>query len=134
MLSTILSLAAPAILGPAGLALTSNAAIASAIGGGIGSLLQGGSTQDALRGAALGGLGGYLGGQLGGAGGASVDPNLAATAATPYGFSNVAGAAGGGAEWPSRLARQPRMPAAAAHPGRRTRRRRATGPRLRART
>ena len=71
--------------------------IASAIGGGIGSLLQGGDTQDALRGAALGGLGGYLGGQLGGAGGANVDPNLAATSATPYGFSNVAGAAGGGA-------------------------------------
>jgi len=79
MLSTILSLAAPAILGPAGLALTSNAAIASAIGGGIGSLLQGGSTEDALGAAALGGLGGYLGGQLGG-----VDPNITANAATPF--------------------------------------------------
>jgi hypothetical protein len=81
MIGTIFSLAAPAILGPLGF----SPMIASAIGGGIGSLLQGGSTDDALRGAALGGLGGYLGGQLGGAGGASVDPNLAATAATPYG-------------------------------------------------
>tara|TARA_X000001382_G_scaffold15292_1_gene9771 strand:+ start:540 stop:1598 length:1059 start_codon:yes stop_codon:yes gene_type:complete len=79
MLSAILSLAAPAILGPAGLALTSNAALASAIGGGIGSLLQGGGTEDVLKGAALGGLGGMLGGQLGG-----VDPKLAANAATPF--------------------------------------------------
>src|SRR5210317_789201 len=93
MIGTIFSLAAPAILGPLGF----SPMIASAIGGGIGSLLQGGDTQDALRGAALGGLGGYLGGQLGGSGGATVDPNLAATTATPYGFSDVAGAAGGGA-------------------------------------
>ncbi len=98
MLSTILSLAAPAILGPAGFAISGmTPMMASAIGGGIGSLLQGGSTEDALGAAALGGLGGYLGGQLGGVGGATVDPNLAATTATPYGFSNVAGAAGGGA-------------------------------------
>jgi len=80
MIGTIFSLAAPAILGPLGF----SPMVASAIGGGIGSLLQGGDTQDALRGAALGGLGGYLGGQLGGAG-ANVDPNLAATSATPYG-------------------------------------------------
>jgi len=66
MLSAILSLAAPAILGPAGLALTSSPMIASAIGGGLGSLLQGGKTEDVLRGAALGGLGGYLGGKMGG--------------------------------------------------------------------
>ncbi len=98
MLSAILSLAAPAILGPAGLALTSNAALASAIGGGIGSLLQGGGTDDVLRGAALGGLGGMLGGQLGGAGGASVDPSIAAAKATPFaGNPEIAAKIGGGA-------------------------------------
>ena len=59
MLSAILSLAAPAILGPAGLGLSISPTIASAIGGGLGSLLQGGDTEDALRGAALGGLGGF---------------------------------------------------------------------------
>jgi hypothetical protein len=62
MIGTIFSLAAPAILGPLGF----SPMVASAIGGGIGSLLQGGDTQDALRGAALGGLGGFLGGKLGG--------------------------------------------------------------------
>ena len=62
MIGTIFSLAAPAILGPLGF----SPMVASAIGGGIGSLLQGGSGQDALRGAALGGLGGYLGGKFGG--------------------------------------------------------------------
>ena len=40
--------------------------MASALGTGIGTLLQGGSGQDALQSAALGGLGGYLGGQMGG--------------------------------------------------------------------
>jgi len=62
MLSAILSLAAPAILGPAGLALTSSPMIASAIGGGLGALLQGGETEDVLRGAALGGIGSAIGG------------------------------------------------------------------------
>ena len=65
MLSAILSLAAPAIassvLGPASF-LAMNPAITSAIGGGIGSLLQGGTQQDALQAAALGGLGGAIGG------------------------------------------------------------------------
>ena len=69
MFGTLFSLAAPAIassmLGPASF-LAMNPAFASAIGGGIGSLLDGGSSKDALRGAALGGLGGYLGGQMGG--------------------------------------------------------------------
>jgi hypothetical protein len=88
MIGTIFSLAAPAILGPLGF----SPMIASAIGGGIGSLLQGGSTDDALRGAALGGLGGYLGGQLGGAGGAAVDPKLAMSQATPFaGNPDIAG-------------------------------------------
>ena len=98
MLSTIFSLAAPALLGPAGLGLSISPMVASAIGGGIGSLLQGGSTDDALRGAALGGLGGYLGGQLGGAGGASVDPTIAAAKATPFaGNPDIAAKIGGGA-------------------------------------
>ena len=44
MIGTIFSLAAPAILGPLGF----SPMVASAIGGGIGSLLQGGSTQDAI--------------------------------------------------------------------------------------
>ena len=74
MIGTIFSLAAPAILGPLGF----SPMVASAIGGGIGSLLQGGDTQDALRGAALGGLGGYLGGQLGGGGSSAFGTNPAA--------------------------------------------------------
>ena len=80
MLSTILSLAAPAILGPAGFAISGmTPMMASAIGGGLGSLLQGGSGSDALRGAAMGGLGGYLGGKFGAGAG---DPNMAMT---PFG-------------------------------------------------
>ena len=66
MLSTILSLAAPAILGPAGLGLVASPMIASAIGGGVGALLQGGTTEDALRSAAMGGIGGAIGGKLAG--------------------------------------------------------------------
>jgi len=89
MLSAILSLAAPAILGPAGLAISGmTPAIASAIGGGLGSLLQGGNTQDVIQGAALGGLGGFLGGKLGG-----VDPNMAMTPSTGFGTANAAGMA-----------------------------------------
>ena len=62
MLSAILSLAAPAILGPAGFNLVASPMIASAIGGGLGSLLQGGDTEDVLTGAALGGIGSAIGG------------------------------------------------------------------------
>jgi hypothetical protein len=88
MLSAILSLAAPAVLGPLGM----SPMIASAIGGGLGSLLQGGKTKDVLRGAALGGLGGFLGGKLGGAtGGANI------AGGTMPGFGTTAGTAGGGA-------------------------------------
>ena len=68
MLGTIFSLAAP-IMFPG-----MSPMMASAIGGGIGSLLQGGDTQDALRGAALGGLGGYLGGQMGSSAVGGVNP------------------------------------------------------------
>ena len=95
MLSTIFSLAAPALLGPAGLGLSISPMVASAIGGGIGSLLQGGSTQDALQGAALGGLGGFLGGKL-----AGVDPTLAANTATPFAQGLTPG---GAAELPSAM-------------------------------
>jgi len=60
----------PAILGMAASSLIPTtvmpAFMASALGTGIGSLLQGGSAKDALGAAALGGLGGYLGGQFGG--------------------------------------------------------------------
>ena len=68
MLGTIFSLAAPMMF--PGM----SPMMASAIGGGIGSLLQGGDTQDALRGAALGGLGGYLGGQMGSSAVGGVNP------------------------------------------------------------
>ena len=68
MLSAILSLAGPAIassvLGPASF-LAMNPMITSALGGGIGKLLEGGNQQDALQAAALGGLGSFLGGKLG---------------------------------------------------------------------
>ena len=93
MLSAILSLAAPAILGPAGLGLSMSPMVASAIGGGLGSLLQGGNEGDVLRGAALGGLGGYLGGQLG-AGGSSaiggVNPAAPITNANTIAGANLA--------------------------------------------
>ena len=60
----------PAILGYAASALAPtigmNAMLAGAIGSGIGSLLQGGTTEDALGAAALGGLGAGLGQSLGG--------------------------------------------------------------------
>jgi len=63
----------PAILGFAAQSLIPTtimpAFMAGALGSGIGSLLQGGSGQDALQSAALGGLGGFLGGKLGGAAG-----------------------------------------------------------------
>ena len=69
MLSAILSLAGPAIassvLGPASF-LAMNPMITSALGGGIGKLLEGGNQQDALQAAALGGLGSFIGGKLGG--------------------------------------------------------------------
>ena len=54
--------------------------MASALGTGIGTLLQGGSGQDALQSAALGGLGGFLGGKLGGGSSAfGSDPTLGAS-------------------------------------------------------
>ena len=102
----------PALLGLAGSSLASAGILgstfasmpflASALGSGIGSLLQGGSTQDALQGAALGGLGGYLGGQLGG-----VDPKLAMSQATPFaGNPDVAGKMFAGADLPAGITAQ----------------------------
>ena len=88
MLSAILSLAAPQIFTALG-ATTIPAFAASAIGGGIGKLLEGGDQQDALQAAALGGLGGFLGGKL--AGGSNI------AGGTMPGFGSTAGAAGGGA-------------------------------------
>tara|TARA_R100000654_G_scaffold74886_1_gene110394 strand:- start:3414 stop:4439 length:1026 start_codon:yes stop_codon:yes gene_type:complete len=62
----------PAILGMAAQALIPTtvmpAFLAGALGSGIGSLLQGGTTDDALQAGLLGGIGGAIGGQLGGAG------------------------------------------------------------------
>ena len=80
MLSAILSLAAPAILGPAGLSLVANPMVASAIGGGLGSLLQGGDTQDVLTGAALGGIGSAIGGSSAFGGNPAVSTTAGGTA------------------------------------------------------
>ena len=80
MLSAILSLAAPAILGPAGLALGLQPFVASAIGGGLGALLEGRKGDEALQAAALGGLGSAL---AGGTAPAGTTANLAASSAAP---------------------------------------------------
>jgi hypothetical protein len=95
MLSAILSLAAPAVFSsvPALAAMGLPSFAASAIGGGLGSLLEGGNQKDALQAAALGGLGSYLGGKLGG--GAAGGSNIAG--GTMPGFGTGAGIPGGGA-------------------------------------
>ncbi len=58
--------------------------MAGAIGSGIGSLLQGGGTDEALEAAFLGGLGGAIGGQMGG--GSSAMGGAAPTEGMKYGF------------------------------------------------
>ena len=66
--------------------------VASAIGSGIGSLLQGGSTEDALQAGFLGGIGGAIGGQLGGAGSDAVKmagADSAVRGAQQYGFDQA---------------------------------------------
>ena len=70
MLPAILGLAGSSLAsaGLLGTTLAASPFIASAIGSGIGSLLQGGTTEDALQAGLLGGIGGAIGGQLGGAG------------------------------------------------------------------
>ena len=98
MLSAILSLAAPAILGPAGFNLVASPMIASAIGGGIGSLLQGGDTQDVLTGAALGGIGSAIGGSSAFGGNPTQGALTSAPGVTPTLNPNLAdmvGTAGG---------------------------------------
>jgi len=78
MLPAILGLmgSSLATAGVLGSTMASMPFLASAMGSGIGSLLQGGSSKDALGAAALGGLGGYLGGQM--AGGAGALPGTSA--------------------------------------------------------
>lgn len=76
MLSAILGLAAPAILGPAGLALGISPMFASALGSGLGALLEGRKGGEALQAAALGGIGSAL------AGGASTPLGTTADLAT----------------------------------------------------
>jgi len=68
MLPAILGLmgSSMATAGMLGTTMASMPFLASAMGSGIGSLLQGGDNKQALQAAALGGLGGYLGGQMGG--------------------------------------------------------------------
>ena len=70
MLPAILGLAGSSLAsaGLLGTTLAASPFLASAIGSGIGSLLQGGTTDDALEAAILGGVGGAIGGQMGGAG------------------------------------------------------------------
>ena len=83
------SLASAGVLGTT---MASMPFLASAMGSGIGSLLQGGDNKQALQAAALGGLGGYLGGSsaFGGnpanpIGTAAGGVNDVATAASPFG-------------------------------------------------
>ena len=100
MLSAILSLAAPQIFTALG-ATDIPAFAASAIGGGIGKLLEGGDQQDALQAAALGGLGGFLGGKL--AGGS----NIAGGTMPGFGTTNPAVTTPlGGASLPSAMTAQ----------------------------
>ena len=100
MLSAILSLAAPQIFTALG-ATAIPAFAASAIGGGIGKLLEGGDQQDALQAAALGGLGGFLGGKL--AGGS----NIAGGTMPGFGTTNPAVTTPlGGASLPSAMTAQ----------------------------
>jgi len=101
MLPAILGLmgSSLATAGVLGSTMASMPFLASAMGSGIGSLLQGGSSKDALGAAALGGLGGYLGGQMGGGmPGTSNALGKMGPPPTPnagYGF-DLTGSAGGG--------------------------------------
>jgi len=97
----------PAILGFAAQSLIPTtimpAFMAGALGSGIGSLLQGGSSKDALQSAALGGIGSYLGGKIGGlTGGENIAggtmPSFGSTAPTTAAESLKFLDAGGAAE------------------------------------
>jgi hypothetical protein len=94
MLSAILGLAAPAILGTAGFAVPAFAA--TAIGSGLGALLEGRTGSEALQAAALGGLGGYLGGKIGGAGSDALAKTAGAQTQSAIGSSFSPAMTGGG--------------------------------------
>jgi len=81
----ILSVGATAVLGPAGLGLSPM--VAGAVGSGLSTLVTGGSPEDALKSAAIGGAVGFAAGKLGLAGGetASSAPQGAAAATTAKG-------------------------------------------------
>jgi len=94
MLPAILGLmgSSMATAGTLGVAMQSMPFLASAMGSGIGSLLQGGSGKDALGAAALGGIGGYLGGQMGGMPGTSnALGNMTGPQMTNPGMSGIGG-------------------------------------------
>ena len=93
MLSAILGLAAPAIFSsvPALAAIGLPSFAASAIGSGLGALLEGRKGDEALQAAALGGLGGALAGGTSAPIGTTAD---LATKAAPM-TSNISGVAGG---------------------------------------
>jgi len=81
----ILSIGATAVLGPAGLGLSPM--VAGAVGSGLSTLVTGGSPEDALKSAAIGGAVGFAAGKLGLAGGetASSAPQGTAAATTAKG-------------------------------------------------
>ena len=81
--------------------------IASAIGSGIGSLLQGGTTDDALQAGLLGGIGGAIGGQLGGAGGDAA--KMTGMDSALMGGSNINSAMGQGLDGLSNLSTAPNL-------------------------
>jgi len=85
MLPAILGLMGSSLAtsGMLGASMASMPFLASAMGSGIGSLLQGGSSKDALGAAAMGGIGGYLGGQMGGSQNALPGTSNALGATTP---------------------------------------------------
>ena len=95
MLSAILSLAAPAVFSsvPALAALGLPSFAASAIGSGLGALLEGRKGDEALQAAALGGLGGALAGGMSAPAGTTA--NLAKTAAQETAVAKGLETAGG---------------------------------------
>jgi len=94
MLPAILGLMGSSLAtsGMLGASMASMPFLASAMGSGIGSLLQGGSSKDALGAAAMGGIGGYLGGQMGGMPGTSnALGNMTGPQMTNPGMSGIGG-------------------------------------------
>ena len=81
--------------------------LAGAIGSGVGSLLQGGTTDDALQAGLLGGIGGAIGGQLGGAGGDAA--KMTGMDSALMGGSNINSAMGQGLDGLSGLSTAPNL-------------------------